>query len=329
MLRIAHSFGGNSMTDRQDSAAAAPGKLAGAATALPPENRGLGLILVVLAALAWSSGGLLVRSVETDPWTIIFWRSVFAAVTLFLFVLIRDRGNALRLFMTMGLSGVMLAVFFATASISFVVALEHTSVANVLLLQSLAPFIAGLIGLVFMRERVEVRTWIAMAAAIAGVGIMVSDSIGTASFIGTAFGMLIAFGFGAATVVLRANRNIRMTPAACLATIFGAVFALIMGAAPGSATMIDVGFLALLGIFQLALGMIFFTTGARYIPAAESALLANIEVVLGGFWVWLVFNEDPGIRTLIGGGVILASLIGHSLVDLRRGGGRRVAPPAT
>jgi drug/metabolite transporter (DMT)-like permease len=93
--------------------------------------------------------------------------------------------------------------------------------------------------------------------------------------------------------------------------------------------MQEVGLLALLGIGQLALGMILYTTGARLIPAAESALLANIEVVLGGFWVWLVFAEDPGVRTLIGGGVILASLIGHSLVDLRRGGGRRVAPPAT
>ncbi|MEX1108834.1 MAG: DMT family transporter, partial [Dongiaceae bacterium] len=164
---------------------------------------------------------------------------------------------------------------------------------------------------------------------IGGVGIMVSNSFGTASFTGTLFSMLIAFGFAGATVVLRYQRNVRMTPAACLATLLAGTFALIMGANPASASTQEVGYLALLGICQLALGMILYTTGARLIPAAESALLANIEVVLGGFWVWLVFAEDPGIRTLIGGGVILASLIGHSLVDLRRGGGKRVAPPAT
>jgi drug/metabolite transporter (DMT)-like permease len=224
---------------------------------------------------------------------------------------------------------VLLGICFATASTSFVVAVQYTTIANVLLLQSLAPFLAGIMGLIFMREHVERRTWIAMAFAIAGVAIMVSNTLGTASFTGTLFAMLIALGFGGATVVLRYNRHVRMTPAACLATVIAMLFAIVMGAAPGSASLQDVGLLALLGSGQLALGMILYTTGARLIPAAESALLANIEVVLGVVWVWIVFSENPGVRTLIGGSVILASLIGHSLVDLRRGGGRRVAPPAT
>ncbi len=317
------------MTGRQDNGAAAANKAAAAGHGTPAESRRRGLILVVLAALAWSSGGLLLRMVETDPWTTIFWRSLFAAITLFLFILVRDGRAAPRLFLGMGWAGVLLAVCFATASTSFVVAVQFTTIANVLLLQSLAPFLAGIMGLIFMREHVERRTWIAMAAAIAGVGIMVSNTLGTASFTGSLFAMLIAFGFGGATVVLRYNRHVRMTPAACLATVLAGSFAMVMGAAPGSASLQDVGLLALLGTCQLALGMILYTTGARLIPAAESALLANIEVVLGVVWVWLVFAEDPGARTLIGGSIILASLIGHSLVDLRRGGGRRVAPPAT
>lgn len=317
------------MTGRQDNGAAAAGKAAAASHGTPAESRRRGLILVVLAALAWSSGGLLLRSVETDPWTTIFWRSLFAAVTLFLFILLRDGRATPRLFLGMGWAGVLLGIFFATASTSFVVAVQFTTIANVLLLQSMAPFLAGIMGLIFMRERVERRTWIAMAAAIAGVGIMVSNTLGTTSFIGALFAMLIAVGFGGATVVLRYNRHVRMTPAACLATVLAGAFAVIMGAQPGSASLQDVGLLALLGTGQLALGMILYTTGARLIPAAESALLANTEVVLGVIWVWLVFAEDPGARTLIGGSVILASLIGHSLVDLRRGGGRRVAPPAT
>jgi drug/metabolite transporter (DMT)-like permease len=317
------------MADAQNSGVGATDKVAAVVNAIPVENRRLGLILVVLAALAWSSGGLLLRSVETDPWTTIFWRSLFAAITLLLFILYRDGRASPRLFMTMGWPGLLLGLCFATASTSFVIAVQYTTIANVLLLQSLAPFLAGIMGLVFMRERVALRTWIAMAFAIGGVGVMVSDNIGGSSFIGILFSMLIALGFGGATVVLRYNRNVRMTPAACLATVIAGGFALVLGADPGSASMHDVGMLALLGIGQLALGMILYTTGARLIPAAESALLANIEVVLGGVWVWLAYAENPGPRTLIGGGIILASLIGHSLVDLRRGGGRRVAPPAT
>jgi len=317
------------MAGGQDSGAAAEDKVAAVVDAIPVDNRRLGLVLVVFAALAWSSGGLLLRAVDTDPWTTIFWRSLFAAVTLVLFILYRDRSRTLRLFTSMGWPGVLMALCFATASTSFVIALQYTTVANVLLLQSLAPFLAGIMGLVFMRERVETRTWIAMAAAVGGVAIMVSDTLGTASFVGTLFGLLIALGFGGATVVLRYNRNVRMTPAACLATLFAGGFALIMGAAPATASGHEIGLLALLGAGQLALGMILYTTGARLIPAAEAALLANIEVVLGGLWVWLAFGEDPGQRTLIGGCIILASLVGHSLVDLRRGSGRRIAPPAS
>lgn len=317
------------MTDRQDSGTGASDKAAAASHHGTAAERRRGLILVVLAALAWSSGGLLLRSVGTDPWTTIFWRSLFAAVTLIIFIVLRDGRAAPRLFLGMGWAGVLLGICFATASTSFVVAVQYTTIANVLLLQSLSPFLAGIMGMVFMHERVERRTWVAMAAAIAGVGVMVSNTLGTTSFIGTLFAMLIALGFGGATVVLRYNRHVRMTPAACLATVLAMLFAIVMGAAPGSASMVDVGLLALLGSGQLALGLILYTTGARLIPAAESALLANIEVVLGVVWVWIVFSENPGVRTLIGGSIILASLIGHSLVDLRRGGGRRVAPPAT
>ena len=317
------------MTDRQDTGTAVADKAAAGGDGSYHDSRRRGLILVVLAALAWSSGGLLLRSVETDPWTTIFWRSLFAAVTLIIFIVLRDGRAAPRLFLGMGWAGVLLGICFATASTSFVVAVQYTTIANVLLLQSLSPFLAGIMGMIFMHERVEHRTWVAMAAAIAGVGVMVSNTLGTADFIGTLFAMLIALGFGGATVVLRYNRHVRMTPAACLATILAMLFAIVMGAVPGSASMVDVGLLALLGSGQLALGLILYTTGARLIPAAESALLANIEVVLGVVWVWIVFSENPGVRTLIGGSIILASLIGHSLVDLRRGGGRRVAPPAT
>jgi drug/metabolite transporter (DMT)-like permease len=317
------------MAGRQDSEVAVTDKVVAAVNALPVENRRLGLILVVLAALAWSSGGLLLRSVDTDPWTTIFWRSLFAAITLILFILIRDGRASPRLFLTMGWPGLLMAGCFATASTSFVVAVQWTTVANVLFLQGLAPFFAAIFGLIFMRERVEPRTWIAMAFAVGGVGIMVSDSLGSGSIVGDLFGILIAVSFGGATVILRFNRNVRMTPAACLATLLAGTLALLQGASPGSASLPDLGCLALLGAGQLALGMILYTSGARLIPAAESALLTYIEIVFGALWVWLVFAENPGARALIGGLVILGCLIGHTLVDLRRGGGKRVAPPAT
>ncbi|MCP5152843.1 MAG: DMT family transporter [Ectothiorhodospiraceae bacterium] len=291
------------------------------------DERTLGLGLVFLAALAWSTGGVLLRAVETDPWSTIFWRSLCAAATLALFVAIRDRRDALRLFLTMGWPGLGMALCSATASSTFVLALQHTTVANVMLLQALAPFLAALLAWVFLRERVAPRTWIAMTVAFAGVGVMVSDSLGRGTLGGDLLGGIVALAFAASTVILRYNRHVRMAPAACLATLIAAGFALSQGASLGIAPR-DLGLLAALGVGQLGLGMILYTSGARLVPAAEAALVSNIEVILGPLWVWLAFAENPGLPTIVGGCIILAAIVGHGLGDLRRGIGRRIAPPS-
>jgi drug/metabolite transporter (DMT)-like permease len=87
------------------------------------------------------------------------------------------------------------------------------------------------------------------------------------------------------------------------------------------------GYLALFGAGQLALGMVMFTTGARMIPAAEAALLSTLETILGPIWVWIIFAENPGERTILGGLVVLAALVVHTLLDLRNAQ-KPVPPPA-
>jgi len=115
----------------------------------------------------------------TDSWTMVFWRSVFACSFLLAFMLWQHgRQGTLRLFLAMGRAGVGVALCFAVASTCFVVALAYTTVANVLLLQAGVPLIAALMGFVLFRERVPCATWIAIAAVISGVGVMVSESLG-------------------------------------------------------------------------------------------------------------------------------------------------------
>lgn len=308
------------------SAAAHGDAVVGALRAAFEDNRPLGLGLVCLAALAWSTSGLLVRALSADPWTIIFWRAVFAAAALALFVLVRDRRDAPRLFLTMGWPGVLMALCFATASCGFVIALQWTSVANVLFLQALAPFLAALLGWMLMRERVAARTWVAMALAFFGVAVMVWGSFGRNSIAGSLLGCLVGLGFAGATVVLRYNRGVRMAPAACLATLMAAGVALAQGASL-QVSVHDLRLLVLLGVGQLALGLILYTMGARLVPAAEAALMSNVEVIAGPIWVWLAFQENPGLPTIVGGVIILAALVGSTLVDMRRGTARRTAPP--
>ncbi|MBI1958286.1 MAG: EamA family transporter [Candidatus Rokubacteria bacterium] len=210
-----------------------------------------------------------------------------------------------------------MALFFAAGTTCFVMALARTSVANVLIIHSTAPFIAGLIGWLWLGERVSPRTWVAMTAALGGTVLMVSASVGRRSLTGDGLAAVTALSFAAATVIMRRRRAVRMLPAACLAVTFGAAFAFPQ-AAPGTAGARDLVLLALFGMGQLGVGLSLYTAGARLIPAAEAALIAVLESILGPIWVWLAVGESPGALSLAGGAVVLGALAVHTALDLRR-----------
>jgi len=281
----------------------------------------VGLLLVFLSALFWSFGGMIARFVSVgDGWTVVFWRSLFAALFILGFMLWRDgRAGTLRLFRDMGLPGLFVAVCFTISVTCFVLALSYTTVANVMLMQAGTPLIAALLAWLVFRERISPATWCAIAAVIFGVGIMVSDSLsGTVSPVGDGLALLIAVSFAIATVTTRRFQHVRMTPATCL----GAAIAAALAATQSSGLSVDGGNLALLvafGALNLGLGLALFASGARLVPAAYAALIGTFEPVMGPVWVWLVHGEVPSSRTIVGGCIIFLALIAHLLLELRRG----------
>jgi drug/metabolite transporter (DMT)-like permease len=181
-------------------------------------ERERGVALVFASALTWSFGGAIARFIAVpDSWTVVFWRSVWAALFLIAFMLVRDgpRGT-IALIRGMGLPGVAVAAFMATGSTSFIIALSYTTVANILLMQAGVPLIAALLAWTLFRERVPPATWAAIAAVIIGVAVMVSDSIsGNVSWTGNGLALLISICFALATVLTRRYSRVRMTPAVC------------------------------------------------------------------------------------------------------------------
>ncbi len=284
-----------------------------------------GLLLVALAAILWSTGGLIVRSLESaDVWTTVLWRSVFAAGFLIIFIAVRDRGRAIEMFRTMGLPGLIVGVCFAAASISLVLALNLTSVANTLVILSTSPLLAALLGRVVLGERVRGRGWLAMAAAVVGVAVMVSESADQGSRTGDMVAFVIAVCLAVATVTIRRHRNVRMTPATCLGTVIAAVIAA-PWAHPLAVSGGDFGLLVVFGAFQFGAGLALFSTGARLAPAAKVALISVLEPILGPIWVWVFLNDHPGTAALIGGGIVLSALAAYTLLDRRKA---RPIPPA-
>lgn len=292
-------------------------------------NERLGALLVFLSALCWSSGGTIARFIETpDSWTVIFWRSFWATAFLLAFMAWRDGpSGVIRLFRDMGRPGLAVAVCFAIASSSFVVALSYTTVANVLLMQAGVPLLAALISWIFLRENTSLTTWMAIAAVIFGVAIMVSESFdGKVSPIGDGLALLIAVAFTTATVITRRYAHVRMTPATCLGAGLAGLFA-VTQASTLAVSAPDMGLLFAFGAVNLGLGLALFATGARLIPAAYAALLGTFEPVFGPFWVWLVHGETPSARTLIGGAIIFAALLVHISLQLRRQSANAVETP--
>lgn len=290
------------------------------ATPAPQPSERIGFLLVFLSALFWSFGGTLARFIENgDSWTVVFWRSAWATLFLLAFMAWRDGpSGTVKLFRGMGLPGLAVGCCFAVASTSFVVALGYTTVANILLMQAGVPLLAALIAWVVFRERVSTPTWIAIAAVIFGVAIMVSESLtGDVSPVGDGLSLLIAVAFSTATVITRRFSHVRMTPATCLGTIIAGAFAATQVSA-FAVTMPDMAILFAFGAINLGLGLALFATGARLIPAAFAALLGTFETILGPIWVWLIHGETPSLRTVIGGGVVFAALVIHIGMEFRR-----------
>jgi drug/metabolite transporter (DMT)-like permease len=211
----------------------------------------------------------------------------------------------------------IVALCMALASTCFILSLAHTSVANALILMSLGPYVAGLLGWLLLGERVAVRTWLTMGVALAGVVVMVSNSYRHGAVLGDLLAIVMATSFAVATVLVRRHPEIKMASAAVLATAITGVVALPLADPLGTAPR-DIALLAFFGIGQFGVGFLLFMAGARLIPAAETSLIGMLETVLGPLWVWLVLSERPAAASLAGGALILAALLTNAVVDLVR-----------
>jgi drug/metabolite transporter (DMT)-like permease len=268
-----------------------------------------GQAAVALAAIAWSTAGVLQRQLTVDVATQVAGRALFAALAVAGYVAVVERGRVVGACRSVGAAGVGFAGSVAVSSGAFIIALNHASVAQVLFIQSIAPVLAALLAWAVLREPLSMRTAVAMVVAVLGVVVMVG-SPGGGSALGDGLSVVMALGFAVAIVIARHRRDVSMAPATGLAQLM-----LLLAAAPvalagnASVGVHDVLWLALFGAGQIGVGLILLTIGARLIPAAQVALISLLEVVLGPLWVWLAVGERPGVGTLVGGAIVVAAVI--------------------
>ena len=265
-----------------------------------------GRLYVALAALAWSTAGLLQRELTTDTATQLAGRALFAFLGVLAYVVVSERGHVVGALRAVGRAGLVFAALTAVSSGTFIIALNHTSVANVLFMLAVAPVLAAALG-TLIGEQVTARTWVAIAIAVGGVALMVGGP-DRPNAIGTSVALLCAATFAVTLVIARHRREVSMAPATCLSQLLVFVCAAPF-ASPSQAGGKDLALLIGLGVGQIGLGLILFTIGARLIPAAEVGLITLLEIILGPVWVWLSRGERPGAATLAGGAIVLGAVV--------------------
>ena len=268
--------------------------------------------------MCWSTGGILVRNVKlADPWEIVFWRSVFMVIFLMGVLAFWHRAGVFKKIREVGIQGILAGAFLASTFFFFILSLTHNTVANTLVLMSTLPFFVALFGRLFLSELVPLRTWSAIAVALAGIILMFADGIDSGQSLGNFLALGVPTAFALNVIILRrAHASVNMVPAVMLAGLFSIIVSLPL-AWPLTPTLHDLTVLCIMGWVQLGTGCVLMTIATRYISAVEVGLLALLETTLGPIWVWLGIGERPTDIALVGGLIVIGALLGNGLLGMR------------
>jgi drug/metabolite transporter (DMT)-like permease len=285
-----------------------------------------GIVLVVAAAIAWSTAPLFTRLVHYDSWTILFWRGLFGGGFIAAFLIFTQGRAGLRQLTGIRANGWLVAGLSTLAMVTFIPALQLTSVANVAIIIAAQPFAAAALAWIWFRETARLRTLLAAVAALGGVAIIVSGAGGGADVTGIGLACLMMFAVAAMTVAIRRHKETSMVAAAAISNFLGSLVSIPFAQSIFSVGVIDLLALAMFGLLQVGLGLTLFALGSRLLPSGQASLVATLETPLMPFWVWLAFQEVPAFRALAGGALVMGAVLADIVGDNRASPG--TAQPA-
>jgi drug/metabolite transporter (DMT)-like permease len=287
-------------------------------------SHGRAVSLMVLATLMWSIAGVVTRWLDSaQSFEVTFWRSAINALALVVLLGMMRGPAVLKQSLRSGgkalwLSGVCWSVMFT----AFMLAITLTTVANVLVTMALAPLLTALMARFTLGHRLAMRTWCAIALAGAGIAWMYGQELQAGRhLLGTLVAVAVPVAAAVNWTVIQSLRGKSGAPDMLPAVLIGAVISAVVTlplAWPLQASLHDIGWLALLGVLQLAIPCLMSVVVARTLPAPEISLLALLEVVFGVCWAWLGANETPTAAVLGGGALVLVALAGNELLALRQ-----------
>jgi len=278
-------------------------------------NRIPGPLLIFLGATCLSFGGLIIKSFEgANLWQILFWRQTFFAIIVALYLLIRYKKNFFKSFYNSGLAGLIAGFVLSIGFSAYVFAMYNTTVANTNFIITTETIFLAVFGYFFLKEKINLITFISIILGMSGVLLIIGSSLSIQSsgqFIGNIVAFIMPISFAILVVIIRKYPNVDMVPAQFTAGILAAIIGYFI-AGKLSISPHDLFLASMAGFFQIGFGFILITIGSQTTPSAVVGVLMLTEAVFGPLWAWLFINEIPPVSVLIGGGIIIFSILFQS-----------------
>lgn len=272
-----------------------------------------GILLTAAGVLILSVDGLLIRLIDAHSFDLLFWRGLLMSITI-AFVLMLQRSTLA--WLPLDAAALRSSFLMIICTITFVVAINLSSVANVLVIISAQPLFAAVLGWIFLREMPQTMTWVAICLSMIGIGWVLAGSWSQPNFTGDLLALVCCLALAAKFVNDRAVSHRDMRPALILAGLGTATVSFFAGDPMGFSG--DAWwYMIILCLLVSPLAFCLITIGPMRIPAAEVGMLMLLETAIGPVWVWLVLSEEPSATAIQGGSIVVGTLMLHSLYQWR------------
>tara|TARA_B100000131_G_scaffold16199_1_gene16376 strand:- start:624 stop:1490 length:867 start_codon:yes stop_codon:yes gene_type:complete len=276
-----------------------------------------GSLLAFVGVMFITPDSLFIRLASIETWSLLFYRGAIPFITVLLSLLIIYKSNFFKIFLSTGYPGVAYSITFALTNITFIISIQNTNVANTLVMVALAPMLSAILGLIFLKENPERKTWIAIIITTLAAIYIFYDSIQIGNFLGDIFGLITALGLAVGAVIVRSAKNRNLVPSAVVGKLFVAIIALFFVESFELSNK-DLIIVPAMCILCVAIPFVLVTIAPRFITAAEVNLFFLLETILGPIWVWMVIKEQPTLETIQGGLIIILTIAIHSVLAIKK-----------